>query len=169
MADFSLEQARQHRLFTGLDDEDWAELLIHLQPQPFQAADIIFAEGDPSQGLYLLLSGQVELRRPYTRFGGDYQLALLQPGHLFGEGELLVQRRRSHTAVCLSTVAVAVLSQLTLQRLPAAIQLTLLRAWGSILSEQLYWRDQIMADLLEQQGSQIAASRMAELHQQDRR
>ncbi|NJL99991.1 MAG: cyclic nucleotide-binding domain-containing protein [Synechococcaceae cyanobacterium SM2_3_2] len=108
MADFSLQQARQHRLFAGLDDEAWAELLIHLQPQQFQAADIIFADGDPSQGLYLLLSGQVELRRPYTRFGGDYQMALLQPGQLFGEGELLVQRRRSHTAVCLSTVAVAV-------------------------------------------------------------
>ncbi|NJL99992.1 MAG: hypothetical protein HC924_14870 [Synechococcaceae cyanobacterium SM2_3_2] len=61
------------------------------------------------------------------------------------------------------------MSQPTLQRLPADIQLTLLRAWGSILSEQLHWRDQIMADLLEQQGSQIAASRMAELHQQDRR
>ncbi len=166
MPDFSLEQIRQHRLFATLDDEEWTEVLIHLRPQQFRAADIIFVEGDPAQGLYVILSGQVELRRPYTRFAGDYQLALLGAGHLFGEGELVLRRRRTYTAVCLAGSSIAVLSDAMLEQLPAGIQLKLLRAWGAILSEQLHWREQMMADLLEQQGSEAAATLMANLHRQ---
>lgn len=166
MAAFSLDQVQQHRLFSGLNDEEWSELLVHLRPQSCPAAEVIFAEGDPGDSLYIVLSGKVELRRAYVRFGGDYLLATLESGQLFGESELILHHRRTATAVCLTSVRVAILSDLTLGRLSESIQLKVLRAWGSILSEHLYWRDQMVADLLEQRGSQVAATLMADLYGQ---
>ncbi|MEN9252269.1 MAG: cyclic nucleotide-binding domain-containing protein, partial [Thermostichales cyanobacterium BF3_bins_165] len=125
---FSLDRVRGHFLFQTLTDEEWASLTRVLRLQRYQPAQVIFAEGDSSRDLLLLLTGTVELRRQFIRHPGDYLLATLQPGQLLGEMSLLSGYRRSATAVALSEVEAAVLSPAALDSLPPSLQAKLYRA-----------------------------------------
>jgi CRP-like cAMP-binding protein len=68
----------------------------NLKPQKFKRGDIIFAEGDSAEGLFILEDGkvdvQVEGKRVFTT----------KPGDIFGEHSLVLCRPRNTSAVCVS-------------------------------------------------------------------
>ncbi|MEN9202288.1 MAG: cyclic nucleotide-binding domain-containing protein [Thermostichus sp. DG_1_6_bins_120] len=161
----SFERIREHLLFQSLEDVEWQALTAALLPSRFQPGHVIFQEGDPSSDLYVILSGVVELRRQYVRHPGDYLLATLHAGRVFGELSLLTGRRRSFTAISLMDVQTLRLSAEGLVLLPLEVQVKLYRAWSGIISERLYWVDSMFTDLLEQRGVENVASAMALLHQ----
>jgi CRP/FNR family cyclic AMP-dependent transcriptional regulator len=162
---YPFERVREHLLFQSLEDAEWKALTTALLPSRFPPGQVIFQEGDPSSDLYVMLSGVVELRRQYVRHPGDYLLATLHAGRLFGELSLLTGRRRSFTAVSMTEVQTLRLSSEGLILLPLEVQLKLYRAWSEIISERLYWLDSMFTDLLEQRGVENVASAMALLHQ----
>ncbi|MDX2271874.1 MAG: cyclic nucleotide-binding domain-containing protein [Cyanobacteriota bacterium] len=162
---FSFARVREHLLFQTLSDEEWQELLTYLRPSRYQPAQTIFQEGDASSDLYLILSGVVELRRQFARHPGDYLLATLHAGRVFGEMSLLTGRRRTTTAIAIIDVEAAQLPARNLTLMSPPLQVKLHRAWGEMIGERLHALESMFADLLEQRGAENAAVTMATLHQ----
>jgi len=48
-------------LFSGLDDENLAEVAAIATKRSFAKGEALFAEGDPATGFYLLASGALKL------------------------------------------------------------------------------------------------------------
>ncbi|HEY5951855.1 MAG TPA: Crp/Fnr family transcriptional regulator [Kofleriaceae bacterium] len=63
----------------------------------FPAGTVLFEEGQPGDHMYVLLSGQIEIRRKVGET--EHILAVLVPGDFFGEMAILNARPRSATAV----------------------------------------------------------------------
>ena len=63
----------------------------------FKAGTVLFNEGQPGEDMYVVLQGQVEIRRNVGET--EHVLAVLMPGDFFGEMAILNQRPRSATAV----------------------------------------------------------------------
>ena len=63
----------------------------------FEAGTVLFEEGQPGEHMYVVTSGQVEIRRKVGEI--DRVLAVLMPGDFFGEMAILNNRPRSATAV----------------------------------------------------------------------
>ena len=63
----------------------------------FKAGTVLFEEGQPGDDMYVVLAGQVEIRRKVGET--EHVLARLMPGDFFGEMAILNQRPRSATAV----------------------------------------------------------------------
>ena len=61
--------------------------------EPFTAGQTLFAQGDPGDHMYVVLSGEVELKI------GDATVETVSSGGLFGEMALIDHRDRSATAV----------------------------------------------------------------------
>lgn len=63
----------------------------------FAAGDPVLREGDPTRDAYLIEAGKVRIKR-HTAYG-DYTLAVLGPGDLFGETSFVDQDTRSGDAI----------------------------------------------------------------------
>ncbi len=77
--------------------------------QTFNDADVIFREGDSSDTAYEIVSGQVEIAK--TGDDGTVQLAVLNPGEMFGEMGVLDHSKRSATAKAVGEVTVNAISR----------------------------------------------------------
>ena len=71
----------------------------------FKAGDVIFREGDPAQELFIIQSGEVEIRL------GNRILETLPPYSIFGEMALIDQAPRSATAVAASDAKLVPVSE----------------------------------------------------------
>jgi len=85
-------------LFSGMTLEQVRVLTTHLEEQHFLPGEVILYEGDFSQELYMLVSGQVRIVKDY---GGPHErtLAMLTQGDFFGEMAIFESAPRSATAV----------------------------------------------------------------------
>ena len=82
--------------FASFDEGTLVWLAEHLEPARAQAGDAIIAEGDPGDGLYVLLSGRLRVSVG-TAGGGERVLHDLGRGAVIGEIALLSDRMRSAT------------------------------------------------------------------------
>jgi CRP/FNR family transcriptional regulator, cyclic AMP receptor protein len=84
-----------------LDDEERRHLLSVSRRRRFARNEVIFHEGDPANSLHLLASGHVSVRVAMPD-GNSVTLAIVGPGHTFGELALLGNdRRRAATVTAL--------------------------------------------------------------------
>ncbi len=81
----------------------------------FSGGDRIFAQGERSEGAFIVLAGSVEIAAEED--GRSYTLAEIGPGSLFGEMGLLDDAPRSATARALTDTVCAVYDASELQRL----------------------------------------------------
>ncbi len=126
-----------HRLCAGAsaDDIDW--LHQRLQRQHHEHGDIIVHRGDPADGLYLLLQGEVSVLVDLPQ-GGSKRLATLSAGMSFGELGLLSGGRRSADVRADSAVECRVLGADTfaaLQRERPALMIGLMHNLFKSMSE----------------------------------
>jgi CRP-like cAMP-binding protein len=63
----------------------------------FPAGTVLFEEGQPGDDMYIVVSGEIELRRQVG--ASERVVAVLPPGEFFGEMAILNARPRSATAV----------------------------------------------------------------------
>jgi CRP-like cAMP-binding protein len=79
----------------------------------FPAGTVLFEEGQPGDDMYIVVTGEVELRRQV----GDAErvLAVLPPGEFFGEMAILNGRPRSATAVVRSAARLFVIDGTTFE------------------------------------------------------
>jgi len=81
-------------VFSGLSADEYSHIQKICQPARFADGETLFVEGDSSPCMYVLLSGDVQLR---THNQGP--IHSLNPGELFGEIGFICQQNRSATAI----------------------------------------------------------------------
>ena len=72
----------------------------------FPAGAVLFEEGQPGRDMYIIVSGEIEIRRQVG--GSERVLAVLPAGEFFGEMAILNGRPRSATAVARTGVSVSI-------------------------------------------------------------
>ncbi len=85
-------------VFAGLRPEEYDHIRKISMPSSIEDGEAIFVEDDDSPCMYVLLSGEVQLR---THNQG--LIHTVQPGEVFGEIGFISQQKRTATAVASST------------------------------------------------------------------
>lgn len=89
-------------LFSGLTDSQIERLAAGSVRRNFPKGRTIVAEGEPSQSLYILLSGRAKVQRSDTE-GKEVILSVLGSGECFGEMSLIDEAPRSASVITLES------------------------------------------------------------------
>ena len=87
MGDVRAERAaalRKVPLFRGLSDTEMDSLVVRALPRRFGQGEVVFAEGDPCQGLYVIESGTVRIFKT-SASGREQVLTVEGPGSSIAE------------------------------------------------------------------------------------
>lgn len=104
-----LETLKKSVLAKHLSEKELRLLVNSYDVADFYNNDVIFSEGDNSDQMFILISGNVEITQHMGL--GERALKLLQIGECFGEMGVISQETRSATAIARSDVQCLVLSQ----------------------------------------------------------
>jgi len=107
-------------LFRPFSREQQRELLKHFEGHEVDAGVEIIREGEMGEGVYVMLSGEVEVSKQQAD-GTTVSLAKLRPGDVFGEMSLLLNQVTSATVRATRSSAVLFLDSQYFQRLVGAI------------------------------------------------
>lgn len=93
----NLQELKKNALFAGIEVSELRRFLPRLEKKYYSRRDLVFKEGDPSQAIYLILSGQIKIigRDAYGRHA---VLMYLHAGDFFGETSMITGQTRSVTA-----------------------------------------------------------------------
>lgn len=94
---------RSSEIFEGLTPEEIREIIQLAEYRALDKGDFLFEEGDPSDALYVVADGAMEVRSQ-TPGGESTVLAELGPGSVVGEMSLLGGGERSATVEALREV-----------------------------------------------------------------
>src|SRR5947209_4733232 len=97
-------------LFHGLDGGDLEALGRQVAERRYTRGEIIFSQGDPGDGLYIVRRGHVGIRRQNLE-GDELLLTVVEPEEYFGELALFDEEPRSATAVALEPCTTLFLSR----------------------------------------------------------
>src|SRR5437764_10669175 len=92
-----LDLLRSMDLFADLPDEELAKIARLLKEHKIAENEVIFAQDDPGDGLYIILQGRVRIAST-DHFGRERVLAFYGPGEFFGDMAVLTGGLRSATA-----------------------------------------------------------------------
>lgn len=93
---------RRVRLFSSLSEQQLEVLAAGSVRRNYPKGRTIVAEGEPSQSLYVLLSGRAKVQRSDSE-GKEVILAVLGPGECFGEMSLIDDEPRSASVITLES------------------------------------------------------------------
>ena len=108
----SIEDLRTCELFTALSDGGLEQIACIACQEEYQAGDLICAESEVADRLFILKSGRAQVRaslRSGLELGGEASLELVEPGRIFGWSSLVKQRRFTASVWALEPVAVIVI------------------------------------------------------------
>jgi CRP/FNR family cyclic AMP-dependent transcriptional regulator len=94
--------------FAGLDQTALERVAAGTRSRRFRRGEVIFHSGDPGDGLFIIVSGQVKIGLP-SETGDEAIIATLHAGDVFGELALLDGAPRSATATALEATETIVL------------------------------------------------------------
>src|SRR5438093_3729827 len=140
------------KLFSGMDAEELPALERAARLQTYQAGRNIFQEGDPGDGLYVIVEGKVQI----TFLVGQDQrrvLSRLGPGDFFGEMAVLDNHPRSATATAETDTQVYFIRRDDLQHVLAsspALAVSLVKEFSLRMREfnQRYTQEVLQAERL---------------------
>ena len=105
---------RQFEIFRRLNDEHVFQLTRVSTVENFEPGEEIFAFGGKGQDLHLLEDGNVVMRRPTSY--GDFEMARLGAGSLFGEVNFISRSERGAAAVAEGRVQIVRLDSMALEK-----------------------------------------------------
>jgi CRP/FNR family transcriptional regulator/CRP/FNR family cyclic AMP-dependent transcriptional regulator len=97
-------------LLRALPREELGPLLALTRRRRYRRGDVLFHQGDPGHGLYLVIAGHLKVVL-LRETGEELILSILGPGDVVGEMALLDSAPRSATVVALEAVETATLSR----------------------------------------------------------
>ena len=92
-------------LFAALDTEGATALRASLVERTVVKGEVLFAEGEPGDRMYVIVDGKVKLGQTSVD-GRESLLAVLGPGEMFGELSLFDPGQRTSTATALTDAVV---------------------------------------------------------------
>src|SRR6267143_6963711 len=92
-----LDLLRSMDLFTDLPDNELNKIARLLKEHKFAENELIFAQGETGDGMYVILQGRVRIAST-DNFGRERVLAFYGPGEFFGDMAVLTGEPRSATA-----------------------------------------------------------------------
>jgi CRP-like cAMP-binding protein len=95
-------------LFKSLSKKDLLNLMGIIHKRNYLAGEIIFYQGDPGIGLYIIRDGEVMISRE-SDDGDKITLAVFQKGDFFGELALIDNDKRSASAIAKSDTKLSVI------------------------------------------------------------
>jgi len=95
-------------LFHGLGPDDLATLAAGVRTRRYRRGEVIFHQGDPGDGLHIVLAGRVKISSP-SETGVEAILATLRPGEFFGALALLDGAPRSASATAVEACETLIL------------------------------------------------------------
>jgi CRP/FNR family transcriptional regulator, cyclic AMP receptor protein len=90
-------------IFQGVEPSAVAALITQLQPVDFPRGDTVFAEGEPGDRLYIIVSGKVKIARR-SPDGRENLLTILGPPDMFGELSVFDPGPRTSSVVTITAV-----------------------------------------------------------------
>ena len=142
MADTAL--FRETLLFADLDDASLKAITDASLQRRLRRGDVLFAEGDPPDALYVVESGRIAIANQ-NFLGRESVVALMETGDLFGEMGLFDDRGRSAGARALEGSVVTEVPYRPVRALYEADP-TLLWRVVDVLTSRLRNTDQALAD-----------------------
>jgi CRP/FNR family transcriptional regulator, cyclic AMP receptor protein len=101
-------------IFQGVDPSAAQALRAALEPVNFPRAHVIFAEGEPGDRLYIVLSGKVKVGRK-SPDGRENLLAVFGPSDMFGELSIFDPGPRTSTATTVTEVSAVTMDRAALR------------------------------------------------------
>lgn len=92
-----IEALRRTSFFRSLPEESLARLAMHVVHRHYDADQLIFEQGSPGQGLFIIAEGEVKISVT-TPNRPEIILAMLGPSEAFGELALIDDAKRSASA-----------------------------------------------------------------------
>ncbi len=80
----SLQILKKSLLFSGLDEDNLAEVAVISTKRSFVKGESLFTEGEPANGFYLLASGSIKLCK-FSQDGKEKVLHFVNPAETFAE------------------------------------------------------------------------------------
>jgi len=87
----------QSPLFRNLDEAERVQILIIGQVRSVKAGEVLFREGDPGDGLFVVMKGSVRISKQSAT--GEEALAVLEASAFFGEMALIDSAARAADAI----------------------------------------------------------------------
>lgn len=92
-----LEAIREIPLFSELSARDLSVVEKFLHPRTYNKDEVIFFEGDPGVGMYIVIEGNVDITKSSGN-GKKINLATIEEGGFFGEISIIEGGPRTATA-----------------------------------------------------------------------
>lgn len=100
----------QYEIFEGLDDNERSLFFELCEKVSFKSHEVLLFDGQPSEDLYLIDSGRVDISKSNEKGGQGFVIANLSAGQIFGDMSFLDGRPVSATVTANGDVEVFVLS-----------------------------------------------------------
>jgi CRP/FNR family cyclic AMP-dependent transcriptional regulator len=151
-------------LFQRLEPRAASALMKQLESVDFGAGDLVFAQGDPGDRLFIIVSGKVKFsyRCPH---GQNHLMTVMGPSDMFGEVSIFDPRGRMFSAISVTEVRALSLSRDTIQALiidhPEMVD-QLLRVFARRLAQVT----NVLTDSIHTDVPVLVARRLLQLAQQ---
>ena len=103
-------------LFEGLTQGQLAKVAGIARARSYEGGAFLFREGEAGHEMFILLSGRVRISKSVPGIGEE-ALAILEPGHYFGEMALIEEEPRSADAIAHTACSVWVIERQALDQL----------------------------------------------------
>jgi len=148
----SIKELQCCSLFTDLDQAELVRVFELVEAETFQAGAVILEQGLTHRNLWIVLRGTCEVVR-LSGNGSDQQLAVLEPGGIFGEMSFLKEAPHSATVRALSeveTIRITYQAFEELQRADLHAAMMITSNLVQLLSERLRRMDAWIGELVDQ-------------------
>lgn len=109
-----IEIMRNTEIFRELPDEDLEKISLELRERIYPPNCAIFREGDSGEAIFIIKSGQVEIKKRDEDLGSDVTIATLGTGAVFGEIDFTTGNPLSITAITIAPTEVLILASYAL-------------------------------------------------------
>ena len=130
-----LASMRDARFFSSFTNRELLRLLNICETRNFEPEEVIFKEGEPGDTMYIVLSGQISIRKQFP--DGVKELTVINPGESFGEMAILDNDPRSADAVAAWDATVFEIDNATLQEDDSVLALKLSRQIAVMLARKI--------------------------------
>lgn len=136
-----MKDLRDFEIFKDYSDELLSQLSEVILQKEFEENEIIFREGDEGDSLYLVLEGEIAIKKALNKPGDEEKtIAMIEKGSFFGEMALFDQKPRSGSAYATRRSKVLILKKedfLNLQKKDPNMAMTTLITINRVMSERL--------------------------------